>query len=282
MVRYPEETRRFVLLCPLFHVWRITFSLGSIVDGTLMEGLNCGVGFPATWDDLISTTMVLGFKGFKCPVPGSAARISPPVGDQNMLAHVTISGYAKAQDPIEIYDLNSQFLSSSSVQFQTSISWAIPRQNSNSMIKPKLHNRSNIGGRIHHIGPIRPLIGQTRLRRNHQRERMRVRYVPMKHIHLVHPHRRDHPQDILHRIVIPRRIKHNPSVREHRRVPDLHSHRRARRIPPNQLRERLQASDRAPRRRGREIRRSGGGDREGVGLVDAVVERSGGIGDGDG
>ncbi|KAF7801873.1 Beta-hexosaminidase 2 [Senna tora] len=42
------------------------------------------------------------------------------------------------------------------------------------------------------------------------------------------------------------------------------------------------ASNRAPRRRGREVRRSGRGDCEGVGLVTAVVERSVGIGDGDG
>lgn len=123
---------------------------------------------------------------------------------------------------------------------------------------------------------------QFSLRRNYHRKRVQIRNVPVKHIHLVHTHRRNRPQNILHGEEIPRRIKHNASVREDRRIPNLHSDRHARRISPNQLRERLQASNLGPRRRGGEIRRTGGGDFERVRLVDAVVERSGKIGDGDG
>ncbi|GER57384.1 elongation factor G [Striga asiatica] len=144
-------------------------------------------------------------------------------------------------------------------------------------VHPVIHHLPHVILRVHHLLPVRPLRRQPRLRRQHQRERLRVGYVPVEDVHLVHTQRPDQPQKILHGVVVPRRVEQHAAVAEHWRVGDPQAagrHPRRRRV--HQLGEGLEPAHRAPwGGRGQERWSPRAGDGEGVRLIDAVGKGGG-------
>lgn len=107
----------------------------------------------------------------------------------------------------------------------------------------------------------------------------------MEHIHLIPTHRPNRPQYILHLVVIPRRVQQHPPVPEYRSIPHEDARRDPDRVAPHELGKSLEPPHGAPRRLRLDHGGGGGGpagwDGEGVGLVDAVVERRAEVSDGE-
>lgn len=113
---------------------------------------------------------------------------------------------------------------------------------------------------------------------------MRIGNVPMENVELISTHGFDGPQNVIHWVVIPRGIQHDPSMLKQRRVPHVEPNRNKQWFQsPDQLRKRLQTPHGAPYSLGRQI--GGGassGDGKGVGLVNGVLEWGGEVFDSDG
>jgi len=71
--------------------------------------------------------------------------------------------------------------------------------------------------------------------------------MPVEHVELVHAHGFQCPQQVLHGVVVPRRVQRDPTVGIEWGIPRMHSHCNTRGATPCKLGERLKSTHGAPR-----------------------------------